>query len=169
MCAPFLVAPLRDGTFVVAGLSLAEAQALAPRLGPSAASVRAATTGPPDPAVVSALEGTWIVKGATLNGEVVPDRKFFEGKWTFRAGELDATNGIGERVRFTLATDAATPGAFRLDPVPPSAEKPIWMFFRRDSYRLTVAFFDGLSGRPSDFVPEKKKVVVELELSRQAP
>lgn len=167
--APFVLARLRDGTFVVAGLSLAEAQALAPRLGPSGASVRAATSGPPDAAVVSALEGTWIVKGATLNGEVVQDRKFLEGKWAFHAGEVEATNGIGETGRFTVATQPDAPGAFRLAPIPPSPEKPVWMLFRRDGNRLTLAFFDGLPGRPSDFVPERKKVVVELELSRQAP
>lgn len=167
--APVVLAPLRDGTFVVAGLSLAEAQALAPRLGPSGASVRAATSGPPDSEVVSALEGIWIVKGATLNGEVVSDKKFLEGRWSFHAGGLELTNGVGERGRFTVATDPAAPSAFRVDPVPPSAEKPIWMLFRRDGNRLTVAFFDGLSKKPSDFDPERKKVVVELELSRRTP
>lgn len=169
MAAPVVLAPLRDGTLVVAGLSLAEAQALAPRMGPSTASLRASASGPPDPAVVSALEGTWILKGATLNGEAVQDKKFLEGEWTFHAGDLEATNGVGERGRFTLATDPAAPSAFRLDPVPPSAEKSVWMYFLRDGRRLTLAFYDGLSKRPSDPSPERKKVVVEFERARQAP
>jgi uncharacterized protein (TIGR03067 family) len=163
LAAPYLMAPLRDGKLVIAGLSLGEAQALAPRLGPSTASERAKVAGPPDRSVLAALEGTWIGKVATLNGEVVPDKKITEGKWTFREGTLALTTGTGESGRFTLATVPGAPGAFRLEPVPPSPEKPISMIFVRDGDRLRVAFYDGKDGRPTDFSPESKKVVLELE------
>lgn len=166
VAAPVVRAPLRDGVIVVAGLSLAEARALAPRLGPPALAVRVTNAGPPDAGVLDALEGTWIVKTATLEGKAIPDKKFLEGKWEFRRGTLTVTSGVGETGTFTVATASEAPSAFRLDPVPPSAEKPIWMLFLRENHRLRLAFFDGLSKRPSDFSPEKKKVVVELELSR---
>lgn len=113
-------------------------------------------------AAIRALDGTWILRSAKFNGQPVPDRKFSSGRWTFSGGALSATNGEGTSARFTLAADPGAPDTFRLDPVPPSAEREIWALFRVDGDRLTVAFFDGTSGRPVNFEPERKKMVLEF-------
>ena len=122
--------------------------------------------GPPEAAPAGAafrrLDGTWILRSARFNGQPVPDRKFSSGRWTFSGGALSATNGEGTSARFTLAADPAAPDAFRIDPVPPSTERAIWMLFRVEGDRLTVAFFDGTSGRPANFEPERKKMILEL-------
>src|SRR5262249_4518396 len=60
----------------------------APRSRPPAANVRMATEGPPDRAVLAALEGTWLVKSATLEGHAVPDKKISEATWAFHGGKL---------------------------------------------------------------------------------
>lgn len=109
-----------------------------------------------------ALDGTWILRSAKVNGQPVPDRKFSSGTWTFSSGTLSATNGEGTSARFTLAADPGAPDAFRIDPVPPSTEKAISMLFRLEGDRLTIAFSDGASGRPVNFEPERKKMVLEL-------
>lgn len=109
-----------------------------------------------------ALDGTWILRSAKFNGQPVPDRKFSSGTWTFSSGALSATNGEGTSARFTLAADPAAPDAFRIDPVPPSTERAISMLFRLEGDRLTIAFFDGTSGRPVNFAPERKKMVLEF-------
>lgn len=112
-----------------------------------------------------ALDGTWILRSAKFNGQPVPDRKFSSGTWTFSSGALSATNGEGTAARFTLAADPAAPDAFRIDPVPPSTERAISMLFRLEGDRLTIAFFDGVSGRPVNFEPERKKMVLEFSKS----
>ncbi len=111
---------------------------------------------------LAALDGAWILRSAKFNGQPVPDRKFSSGTWTFSSGALSATNGEGTSARFTLAADPAAPDAFRIDPVPPSTERAISMLFRLEGDRLTIAFFDGTSGRPVNFEPERKKMVLEF-------
>lgn len=166
--APHVLAGITNGVLVVGGLKPGEAEGLARTLGPPAprnlapAAPEAAGAG----AVFRVLEGTWILRRATHNGEIVPDQKFASGTWTFSGGTLSAANGEGGSARFTLAADPASPNAFRLDPVPPSKERSGWMLFRREGDRLVIAFFDGFSDRPVDFAPAPKKVI--LELSRQS-
>ncbi len=165
--APVVVAGIPNGVLVLGGLKPDEAELLARTLGPPFVP---ATIGPsvsPDPVgadvVLRLLDGTWSLRSATMNGRTIPDRKFASGTWTFSGGTLSATNGEGELARFTLAVDAAAPDAIRVEAVPPSKERGGWMIFRREGDRLTLAFFDGFSGRPEDFAPAPKKVVLILE------
>jgi uncharacterized protein (TIGR03067 family) len=173
--APVVVAGITNGVLVVGGLKPAEAEALARTLGPPSPPVHAGPTvspnAAPNPVALRLLEGTWNLLGATVNGRAVPDPKFSGGTWTFHGGTLVATNGVGETARFELATDAAAPDAFLLRPVPPSREQGGWMIFRREGERLTLAFFDGFSGRPEGFTPAPKKVVLVLvpETRRTTP
>ena len=163
--APVIRAAIPDGVLVFAVRDAAEAESLARRLGPPAPRKGEPAIVPdaaPDAVALRLLEGTWKLTGATLNGRVVPDRKFTSGTWTFHDGTLVATNGEGETARFTLATDLAAPDTFRIDPVLPSAERSGWMIFRRLDDRLTIAFFDGFTRRPDDLGPAPKKVVLEF-------
>ena len=167
--APFVTGSMSKDIVVVGSFTPLEASALAKKLGPPSASIRLPGASPqfvaPDAAVLRNLQGTWTVLNATVNSRVVPDPKFGGGTWTFDGGTVTATNGVGQTERFALRTDAASPAALHLEPLPPSNERALWIFFKRESERLTVAFFDGSATRPEDFSPAPKKVV--LVLARQ--
>jgi uncharacterized protein (TIGR03067 family) len=169
--APFIMASIDNGTLVVGGgFTAAEAEALARRLGPPASTTVPAAVAPAsllDTALLSGLQGTWIVVSSAMNGQLRDDPKLTKSTWTFRENELTMTNGEGQKERFALRTDAGAPGSLRLDPVPPSKERGGWMIFARDGEQLTLAFGDNLEGRPDDLAPAPKKVV--LKLARKSP
>ena len=165
--APVVLAPVTDGILVVGGLAPEETEALARGLAPPSPTptpVPASSPGASARAVLRLLDGTWDLRSATMNGQAVPDRNVASGTWTFSGGILTLTNGVGETGQFTLSTDPAAPDAFRLDPVPPSKERAGWMLFKREGDRLRLTFFDGFNGRPEDFAPAPKKVVLEFSL-----
>jgi uncharacterized protein (TIGR03067 family) len=173
--APFVTGGMAKDLVVGGAFTPAEASALAKKLGPPVASLpERAAGGPgrpvagappaaaPDASTLRDLQGSWTVLSATRNSLVVPDAKLAGATWTFDGGTLTATDGTGTTTRFSLGTDAAAPGALRLDPVAPSREHGGWMLARREGERLVLAFFDGLAGRPESFAPEPKKVLLVL-------
>ena len=173
--APFVTGGMAKDLVVGGAFTPAEASALAKMLAPPVASLpERAAGGPgrpvagappgaaPDASTLRDLQGSWTVLSATRNSLVVPDAKLAGATWTFDGGTLTATDGTGTTTRFSLGTDAAAPGALRLDPVAPSREHGGWMLARREGERLVLAFFDGLAGRPESFAPEPKKVLLVL-------
>jgi uncharacterized protein (TIGR03067 family) len=77
---------------------------------------------------VTALEGSWAVAQATMNGASRADRKILNSTWTFRGTELVAHNAQGERMRSALSFDAAVqPPAFHITPLDSSAQRPFWV------------------------------------------
>jgi uncharacterized protein (TIGR03067 family) len=111
----------------------------------------------------SALDGTWAVAQATLNGEPRMERKVLNSTWTFRGDELVMQQAGGLRSRWALAFDsAAEPPAFRATPLDTPGERPVWMILSRRHDELRLAFYDGLDRRPEDFGPRRKLVVLTL-------
>jgi uncharacterized protein (TIGR03067 family) len=115
-----------------------------------------------------ALQGSWGVVKATMNGKESRDASLLEGIWTFKGNELVLQSRQEGRARFTLKMDAkAEPKAFHLTPVEPATEASGWMLFSREGERLKIAFHDNLKGRPESFEPrgprsERELIVVIL-------
>ena len=81
---------------------------------------------------VTALEGSWTVAQATVNGALRADGKVLNATWTFRGPELVMQNANGERLRSALSFDAtAEPPAFHVAPVDPPGERPLWIIWER--------------------------------------
>ena len=119
---------------------------------------------------VAALEGSWTVAQAFMNGVPRGDDKLLNATWTFRGTELVVQNVRGERLRAALALDAtAEPPAFHVTPVDPPEERPLWIVWARRGDELRVAFYDGIDRRPEDFGPRRKLVVLTLVPARLAP
>src|SRR5439155_1550946 len=55
---------------------------------------------------VTALEGSWTVAQATVNGALRADGKVLNATWTFRGPELVMQNANGERLRPALSFDS---------------------------------------------------------------
>ncbi len=55
---------------------------------------------------VTALEGSWAVAQATVNGAARADAKLLNATWTFRGIELVVQNALGERLRAAVLFDA---------------------------------------------------------------
>lgn len=108
------------------------------------------------------LEGTWGVLNGTMNGELVPDPKLNLTTWTFQGSTLVMTNGERQTARFALSMEAGAPGLLRLEPIPPSEEHGGWVLFKREKDQLTLAFGDNLEGRPENFTPAPKKIILKL-------
>jgi len=115
-----------------------------------------------------ALQGSWGVVKATMNGKESRDASLLEGNWTFKGNELFLQSRQEGKARFTLKMDAkAEPKAFHLTPVEPANEASGWMLFSREGDSLKIAFFDNLKGRPESFEPrgprsERELIVVIL-------
>jgi len=115
-----------------------------------------------------ALQGSWGVIKATMNGKESRDASLMEGIWTFKGNELVLQSRQEGKVRFTLKMDAkAEPRAFHLTAVEPATEASGWMLFLREGENLKIAFYDNLKGRPESFEPrgprsEPPLVVVTL-------
>src|SRR5882724_768425 len=58
---------------------------------------------------VTALEGSWTVAQATVNGALRADGKVLNATWTFRGPELVMQNANGERLRSARCFDGAAP------------------------------------------------------------
>jgi uncharacterized protein (TIGR03067 family) len=127
----------------------------------------AAGPGPAGASGVTALEGAWAVAQATMNGATRTDAKVLNATWTFRGSELVVQSAHGERLRAVLSFDAtAEPPAFHVSPLDPSGERPLWIIWSRQGDELRVAFYDGIDGRPEDFGPRRKLVVLTLVPAR---
>ena len=119
---------------------------------------------------VTALEGSWTVAQATVNGAPRADGKVLNATWTFRGPELVMQNVNGERLRSALSFDAtAEPPAFHVTPVDPPGERPLWIIWERRGDELRLAFYDGVDRRPEDFGPRHKLVVLMLVPARATP
>ncbi len=118
---------------------------------------------------VTALEGSWTVARATMNGAPRADGKVLNATWTFRGTELVVRAVPGERLRAALSFDpTAEPPAFHVAPLDPPGERPRWMIWERRGDELRVAFYDGVDRRPEDFSPRPKLVVLTLVPARAA-
>src|SRR2546426_12759045 len=75
---------------------------------------------------VTALEGSWTVAQATVNGALRADGKVLNATWTFRGAELVVQNVKGERRRSALSFEAtAGPPAFPVPPLDRPAARPL--------------------------------------------
>ena len=129
----------------------------------------AAGAGPARASSVTDLEGSWAVSQATMNGATRTDAKVLNATWTFRGEELVVQNAHGERLRAALSFDAtAEPPAFYVSPLDPSGDRPLWIIWSRQGDELRLAFYDGIDGRPEDFSPRRKLVVLTLVPARAA-
>lgn len=113
------------------------------------------------------LEGRWAVKELLGNGRVIHDEETTGAVWEFGQDFLSIQKPSGTPTRYTVRKVEDERGtALRLESVSPPAENG-WMIYKFDEGDLTVAFFDGLGGRPDDFTPpagsgEPMFVVVRL-------
>jgi len=116
-----------------------------------------------------ALQGSWHVAKATMNGKETRDASLLESAWTFKGNELNLQSPQKGNARFTLKLDAkAAPKAFELTPVEPATEASGWMLFSREGANLKMAFHDNLQGRPDSFEPRgpgAKPVLIVVTLS----
>ena len=130
----------------------------------------AAGAGPAHASSVTALEGSWTVAQASVNGMARTDRKLLNATWTFRGSELIVQNVPGERLRAAVSFDAtAGPPAFHVTPLDPPGERPLWIIWARQGDELRLAFYDGVDRRPEDFGPRRKLVVLTLAPTRATP
>src|SRR5262249_28132482 len=84
-----------------------------------------------------ALQGSWAVVKATMNGKETRDAALLEGNWTFKGNELNLQSPQKGNARFTLKLDPkATPGAFHLTSAEPATEASGWMLFSREESNL---------------------------------
>jgi len=112
---------------------------------------------------LQALQGSWDVVSATMNGKAARDASLLEGHWTFKGNELNLQSPKEGTARFTLKLDAkAQPNAFQLMPVEPAVEASGWMLYSREGEKLKVAFYDNLQGRPESFEPRSPRSEPEL-------
>jgi len=119
---------------------------------------------------VTALEGSWAVARATMNGAPRGDGKILNATWTFHGAELVVQSPNGERMRAAISFEAnARPSAFYVTALDPPGERPFWMIWERQGDELRVAFYDGATGRPEDFSPRRKLVVLTLVPARASP
>jgi uncharacterized protein (TIGR03067 family) len=113
---------------------------------------------------VMALEGSWTVAQASVNGVARVNGKLLNATWTFRGSELVVHNVQGERLRATVSFDsAAEPPAFHVDA---PGQRPLWIIWARAGDELRLAFYDGVDRRPEDFGPRRKLVVLTLVPTR---
>jgi uncharacterized protein (TIGR03067 family) len=116
-----------------------------------------------------ALQGSWHVIKATMNGMEVRDASLLEGNWTFKGNELHLQSPQKGNARFTFTLDAkATPKAFQVTPFEPAAEVSGWMLFSREGATLKIAFHDHLQGSPESFEspgPRAKPALIVVTLS----
>ena len=119
---------------------------------------------------MAALEGSWTVAQAAVNGVARADGKLLNATWTFRGTELVVQSVPGERLRAAVSFDAtAEPPAFHVTPLDPSGERPLWIIWARQGDELRLAFYDGVDRRPEDFGPRRKLVVLTLAPTRATP
>ena len=130
----------------------------------------AAGAGPARASSVTALEGSWTVAQAAVNGVARTDGKLLNATWTFRGTELVVQSVPGERLRAAVSFDAtAEPPAFHVTPLDPPGERPLWIIWARQGDELRLAFYDGVDRRPEDFGPRRKLVVLTLAPTRAIP
>jgi uncharacterized protein (TIGR03067 family) len=117
-----------------------------------------------------ALQGSWVVAKATMNGKESRDASLLEGTWTFKGNELVLQSRQKGKVRFTLKMDSkAAPKAFHLTAVEPANEASGWMLFSREGDSLKIAFHDNLKGRPESFEPRGPRSELELIVVTLSP
>src|SRR5262245_59046099 len=105
-----------------------------------------------------------------MNGAPRGDGKILNATWTFRGTELVVQSPNGERLRAAMSFEAnARPPAVYVTPLDPPGERPLWMIWERQGDELRVAFYDGATGRPEDFGPRRKLVVLTLVPARGFP
>jgi uncharacterized protein (TIGR03067 family) len=110
-----------------------------------------------------ALQGSWGVAKATMNGRESRDASLLEGNWTFKGNELILQSRQKGKVRFTLEMDSkAGLNAFHLTAVEPANAGSGWMLFSREGESLKIAFYDNLQGRPESFEPRGLRSEPEL-------
>jgi len=63
----------------------------------------------------------------------------------------------------------ARPSALYVTALDPPGGRPFWVIWERQGDELRVAFYDGATGRPEDFSPRRKLVVLTLVPARASP
>jgi uncharacterized protein (TIGR03067 family) len=117
-----------------------------------------------------ALQGSWSVVSATMNGRECRDASILESGWLFKGNELFLQSPQKGKVRFALKMDTnAELKAFHLTPVEPANEVSGWMLFSREGQSLKIAFYDNLQGRPESFEPREPRSKPELIVVTLSP
>jgi uncharacterized protein (TIGR03067 family) len=107
-----------------------------------------------DPGAYQALQGSWDVTQATMNGRENNDPSLVGGNWMFKGNELILHSPQKGTVQFTLKLDPnSEPRALHLTAVQPVSGGSGWMLFAREGNSLKIAFHDNLEGRPAGFTP----------------
>jgi uncharacterized protein (TIGR03067 family) len=124
-----------------------------------------------DPSAYQALQGSWYVTQATMNGRENNDPSLVGGNWIFKGSELILHSPQKGTVQFTLKLDPnSDPRAFHLTAVQPVSGGSGWMLFARERNSLKIAFHDNLAGRPASFTPREpgaKPPLIVVTLSPQ--
>lgn len=118
------------------------------------------------------LQGSWVVKSATMNGEESGDPGLLQGHWRFQGSELVLYSPGKGSTRFAVRPDPkAEPKAFHVSALAPANAGTGWMLFAREGSALKIAFHDNLgSGRPTGFAPRPApapKLVVVILVAKQ--
>src|SRR6185369_1615833 len=123
-----------------------------------------------DKKAFQALQGSWGVVKATMNGKETRDASLLEANWTFKGNELNLKSPQKGNARFTLKLDPkAAPRAFQLTPLEPATEASGWMLFSREAANLKIAFHDNLQDRPESFEPRDPHAEPELIVVTLSP
>lgn len=164
--APLIRSPARLDALIVGGfLDETEAARLARRLGslpPPAAPGAGIAPGRGVP-LPRELEGSWVVRTVAVEGRSRSDPELDGAAFTFREGQLTIAKRDGKAEVFSVHAEAGPPLALRLELVSSPNAKAGWMIALPEGNRLALAFGDDLEGRPLDFNPARKKVVLSLE------
>jgi uncharacterized protein (TIGR03067 family) len=113
-------------------------------------------------ATTSPLEGPWTVVEVTKDGKEITDRGLSNARFTFLEGDVTIEGGEpAERYAVEIEPNAE-PSAFKLTRKVPGGQPPGWMIYSLDKDKLTLAFTEGLSGRPKGFDPMPNLFVLVL-------
>jgi uncharacterized protein (TIGR03067 family) len=108
------------------------------------------------------LQGSWLVTKTTMGGRAISDRGLDGARLTFRGDELTwEGHEPKERHTFRLDTDSV-PKAMFTDRVDPARPQSGWMIYELNGDRVKIGFNDALRGKPENFAPRPKLIVLEL-------
>lgn len=123
-----------------------------------------------DKKALQALQGSWGVAKATMNGKETRHASIPAGNWTFKGDKLNLQSPQKGKARFTLKLDGeAAFKAFQITPVEPATEASGWMLVSREGENLKIAFYDNLQGRPQSFEPGGPRAEPELIVVALSP
>jgi len=119
-------------------------------------------------ASLNELDGRWAVTEIHGNGRPMNDQEMSGSIWVFGEELLSVQHPSGTETRYTVRKVIDERGsALRMESIGAVYAENGWMIYKFEEGDLTLAFFDGLGGRPDGFTPpvgsgERMLVVVKL-------